>query len=247
MNGAPTKNEASDSAIASTSSTAGKAGVPTLAMSARKKPRDSVAAKETTATHSNVASIPNRAQKAFSATSLKSLSLSRVTQIAYAARDGKAEPAEVREVLALFYRHAEAKTPIPQRVVEFVAEAFGRYLGLKDFYGPDERSANSLDSAFGLLRKKGRPEADEQTRRDMAVRVVELRLSGISHQEALERAAKDFGWARTIIGKAFRDHTLSAVMMIRNARQTPFSPDEKRLLARMLRHQPKIEFGKITD
>jgi hypothetical protein len=165
---------------------------------------------------------------------------SKLNQIAFAARDGRAEPDEVHEALRLFYRHVEAKTQIPPRLIEFVAESFGRYLGYKDFYGPDERSANSLDSAFGLLRKKGRPEADVQMRIKMAAEVVRLRLNGTPHQEALESAAVTFGWTKTIIGKAFRDHLLSAVAMNRIERPAPLTPDEQRLLAKMLHRQPTI-------
>jgi hypothetical protein len=121
-----------------------------------------------------------------------------------------------------------------------VAESFGRYLGHKYFYGPDERSAASWDSAFGLLRKKGRPEADMQMRIKMAADVVRQRLDGVPHQDALDATAKTFGWTKTIIGQAFRDHLCSAVALNRIERPDPLTPDAKRRLAKMLRHQPKI-------
>jgi hypothetical protein len=54
-----------------------------------------------------------------------------------------ADPADVRRVLELFAL-AVAGQPIPPRVVTFVAESFGRYLGHKRFYGPAARSGRGL-------------------------------------------------------------------------------------------------------
>ena len=179
--------------------------------------------------------------------SLEPLSTSKLTRIACAASEGKADAADVLQVLDMFYRLAVDNRPIPRPLIDFVAASFGRYRRHKDFYGPDERDARSLDSAFGLLRKKGRPEADEQQRIEMAAEVVRLRLSGTPHQEALDATAVTFGWAKTIVGKAFRDHLYSAVMANRNERPAGFTPDEKRRLATMLKGQPMIESGKIAD
>ena len=44
-----------------------------------------------------------------------------------------ADPADVRGVLELFYALAVAGQPIPPRLVTFVAESFGRYLGHKRY------------------------------------------------------------------------------------------------------------------
>jgi hypothetical protein len=208
---------------------------------------ETITARLATATDASDAPPPVPRNQGWSAPPLKPLTPSKLNQIAFASRDGKADPDEVREALKLFYRHAEARKPIPPRLIEFVAESFGRYLGYRDVYGPDERRAKSLDSAFGLLRKKGRPEADDELRMKMAAEVVRLRLSGTPHQEALDRTAEDFGWERTIVGKAFRDHLASAVAMNRIERPAPLTPEEKRRLAKMLRHQSKIESGKIAD
>jgi hypothetical protein len=68
---------------------------------------------------------------------MKRLTPAKINQIAFAARDGKADPDEVREALEFFYRCADARKPIPPRLIDYVAESFGRYLGLKEFYGPD--------------------------------------------------------------------------------------------------------------
>jgi hypothetical protein len=136
----------------------------------------------------------------------KPLTPSKINQIAFAASEGKARVEDVRQALELFYCLAAEKKSIPPRLVAFVAESFGRYLGHKDFYGPDERGARSLDSAFGLLRRKGRPDADEQRRIEMAAAVLRLRLKKIPHQDALESAAKECGSNAATIGEAWREH-----------------------------------------
>jgi hypothetical protein len=172
-------------------------------------------------------------------------SSSKLIQIAFAARDGTTNRGDVCEALKLFCGCTRAKEPIPLQLIRFVAESFGRYLGFKDNYGPDERSAKSLDSAFGLLRRKGRPGADDKVRMEIAAAVLRLRLRGIPHQEALACVAEAYGWGITLTGKAFRDHLASAVALLRIER--PFTLEENLRLEVVLRHQPRIESGKILD
>jgi hypothetical protein len=81
-----------------------------------------------------------------------------------------------------------------------------------------------LDSAFGLLRKKGRPEADEQRRIEMAATVLRLRLKNVTHQEALEHAAKKCGSNTATIGEAWRDHLNMALILVRNERSPNADP-----------------------
>jgi hypothetical protein len=171
---------------------------------------------------------------------LNPLTPSKLNQIAFDVRDGKADPNDVREALTLFYRHAQAKTPIPRRLVDFVAESFGRYLGYKDFFGADERTAASLDSAFGLVRKIGRPEADEQKQIEIAASVVRMRLGGISHQEAVGMVAETNNCAETVVKEAFRDHLPSALILVQTEHPAGFTPEEGRRLEKIIKAQSKI-------
>jgi hypothetical protein len=171
---------------------------------------------------------------------LKPLSQQRLIELTFAVSEGKSDEEDVRQALGMFYRLAVENSPIPRQLIDFVAASFGRCLELKYFHGPEERGASSLDSAFGLLGKKGRPRADEQLRIKMAAEVVRLRLAGTPHQEALDDAAETFGCEKTIIGQAFRDHRLTAVLVNRCERPAPLTPDEKRQLAKILKGQPDI-------
>jgi hypothetical protein len=164
---------------------------------------------------------------------LAPISPSRLTQIIFAASEGKADSADVCQVLNMFYRLANENRPIPRPLIDFVAASFGRYLGYKDFHGPDERGARSLDSAFGLLRREGRPDADEPRRIEMAAAVLRLRLKKIPHQSALESAAKECGSNTATIGEAWRAHLMSAITVIRNQRDRdgyPWIEEEERIL-----------------
>jgi hypothetical protein len=157
---------------------------------------------------------------------MKKLTPSKINQIAFAARDGTADPDDVRAALLLFCQCSLERKAIPARLIGFAAESFCRFFELKGHYGPDERVAMTLESAFGLARKKGRPKADEQRRIRIAAEVVRLRLSGVSHQEALAGTAETFCCATAVVARAFRDHRMSAVTLVRSEFPSPPSEDE---------------------
>ena len=179
----------------------------------------------------------------------------RISQIAFAAHEGKAEVEDVRRLLALFYHLASEEKPIPHRLIAFVAESFGRYLGEKHFgfqlvtdgdrpkkAGAIDlgwRRAKTLDFAFGLKRKRGRPEADEKTRIEMAQCVVNYRLAGMSHQDAVSNTAERFGFVESIVGDAFASHRTLGLAAARAERPNGFTEAERRLVSKINRPAPK--------
>jgi hypothetical protein len=170
-----------------------------------------------------------KAVSAADASLMKNLTPSKINQIAFAARDGTVDPDDVLAALTLFHRCAFAREQIPRRLIDYVAESFGRLLGLKDYYGSGERSAKTLDAAFGLLRKRGRPGADEQTGIQIAAEVVRLRVSGLSHQDAVADAVETFGWEKTIVEKAFRDYRMSGIVLYRTKHSAVTNDEARRL------------------
>lgn len=167
----------------------------------------------------------------------KPLTPAKINQLRFAARNGKADPADVRRALNLFYRLRVANRPILSELLDFVTESFGRYLGHKDFFGPAERSANSLDAAFGLLKRRGRPEADEHRLIAMAATVLRLRLKGVTHQDALDRAAKECRSNSDTIGEAWKKHLPMAIMVVQleRGRNPRWTDGEKRILEKIKR------------
>jgi hypothetical protein len=158
---------------------------------------------------------------------------SEINQMAFAAQEGEASKDDARTLLALFCECVEhglisARNPVADRLLEHVREAFRAYLngervGKRDGKrkrdgkpGIVEIDISSIESALGLVRKRGRPKADEQMRMQMAAEVLRYRLDGeMPHQEALAAVERKFGWGQTIIGEAWRDYKQSALLLVR--------------------------------
>ena len=159
------------------------------------------------------------------------LTLSRINQMAFAARDGEANHDDARILLTLFCRCIEqgtisAHNPAADRLLEHVRGAFQAYL-------EDKRG---IEAALGLTRKKGRPaarrnEADDDMRVRMATEVLCRRLEGTSHQDALAATAEKFGWSETIVSTAWKDFQLSAIALLQiSLGARPFTvPERERL------------------
>jgi hypothetical protein len=152
------------------------------------------------------------------------LTLSKLNLMAFAAREGKARRDDAELLLALFCQCVErgeisARSPGADRLLEHVRESLRAYLTGKrtgnrdDKAGIAEIKIGGIESAFGLARKRGRPEADEHSRMQIAADVVRQRLAGISHQEAVEKVAEDVGKAESIVGEAFSAHRCSGVVL----------------------------------
>lgn len=168
----------------------------------------------------------------------KHLTLSAIKRIAFAVRDGKAIPREAKQLMVEFCRYDghDQAVPAPEfrRLIHHFAECFLEYL----------KGGSRIERALGLRRKIGQPEADEAVRQDMATAVLRLRLAGESHQNAVAETVEKYGWEKTVIGEAFRDHFPNALVVIseerrkdqerprtrRPADQYPWSPRERVIL-----------------
>lgn len=127
--------------------------------------------------------------------------------------EGIATPNEARRLIAEFVRKAARPKQVDERLIEHVRECFAAFLS---------GDARSLDKAFGLIRRKrGQPELDEQPTMDAAAMVLEARLAGASHQEALakvetaRREAKLPVSSESQIGGAWRDYKRDALLLCR--------------------------------
>jgi hypothetical protein len=161
---------------------------------------------------------------------------SEVNLMAFAVREGRANPDDARALLTLFcqcveYRLILARNPVADRLLEHVREAFRAYLkggrvGWRNGGCKREGKAGtmSIKAALGLVRKKGRPEADEQRRIQMAASVLRRRLTGMSHQPAVSEAADEFHCDESVIGEAWRAHRVGAAILVRLMRGPGGSP-----------------------
>jgi hypothetical protein len=167
----------------------------------------------------------------------RNLTPSQVNSMAFAVREGNANPGDARALLILFSQCVEhgliaARNPVADRLLEHVREAFRAHLS----------GSQSIQSALGLVRRRGRPNAaDEHMRMQMAAAVLRHRLSGLVHQEALATVEREFGWGQTIIGEAWVKYREAAIVLVRQERGSQgFTPDE-------IEHLSKIFGGGVAS
>jgi hypothetical protein len=188
------------------------------------------------------------------------LTLSKVNLMAFAAQEGRARRSEAKLLLALFCQCVEggdisARSPGADRLLEHVRESLRAYLNGKRTGNRDHKTSigeikiATIESAFGLARRRGQPKADEHSRMQMAAAVVRQRLTGISHQEAVEKVAEEFGKAESIVGDAFSAHRCSGVVMARldRADDPAWSDTEIRVLRIILGHENETLLREIRE
>lgn len=153
----------------------------------------------------------------------KKLTVLQIDRIALAARDGEASESDLRCLLAYFRDGVRNLEPIPQNLLEYIAESFDRFLvgiaitydiGAEDFEipasqpvtGPDgsvvtigkrliekKRKVGTLEAAFGIVRRTGPKGVDPQRQIQIAATVLKGRLRGMSASEAECDAVKLHG------------------------------------------------------
>jgi hypothetical protein len=112
------------------------------------------------------------------------LTETQINLIAFAIRDGIAKPEDAKRLMAHFCELVERRQPLPPRLLEHFREAFRFYLD----------GTKKLESALGVVRKRGRPRRDEIKRAEMAAEVLRQRLTGKTHEQALLHTVEEFGW-----------------------------------------------------
>jgi hypothetical protein len=163
------------------------------------------------------------------------LTLSQVNLIAFAARDGTADPEHARVLLELFCQAIErgqiaARDPVAARLTEHVREAFRAHID----------SNRGIEAALGLARRRGRrKEANAGMQMLMAADVLRHRLSGKPHQSALTATEKTFGWGQTVISNAWDRYPQIAVAILRGERgSVGFTREERERLRAIFGHRP---------
>jgi len=152
-----------------------------------------------------------------------------IVHIAWEVRDGEANPEDSRRLLKLFCDCFDQKKKMPNELIEHLRDAFDSFL-------KDERN---IESALGLVRKKGKPKADEQVQMQMAAELLRFRLGGKSHQVALEEVAEKFGWSKTIVGEAWKKWWQEGITLLRLERPPdgyPWTPGEVQKMAKIFRN-----------
>jgi hypothetical protein len=133
-----------------------------------------------------------------------------IWHIAWDVREGKANPVEANLLLEKFCNEFDSGmfnsgNLTQDYLLRHLRDAFRAYLN----------KGKTIESALGLVKKKGRPKADEQVRMQMAAEVLRHRMAGVSHQEALSNVSARFGWGETIIAEAWVAWQFEAIILLR--------------------------------
>lgn len=151
--------------------------------------------------------------------------------IACDVRDGMADPEDVRRILLYYVRIIQRGDDVPAELRDFLKSAFDSYL---------RNEARSVDQALGLIRPRpGATKADEYEQMELAAQVLAARISGKSHQDALEDVAEAFECGKSKVGEAWRRQKGQAIPMLRFLRivgeEGPFTESEKRKMSKIFK------------
>lgn len=133
-------------------------------------------------------------------------------------REGIAKPDEAKKLLKYYCYLVDNEQEIPYLLTRHFRDSFTSCL----------QEEKSIEAAFGLSRKNGRPKHDEEIRIKMATEVLRSRLfHKLPHQEALSVVSEKFGWGKTVIGEAWQKYKLEAFVSIRIERHVDGFPCNK--------------------
>lgn len=151
----------------------------------------------------------------------ESLTPREIIDIAWDVIDGKAGKADAENLLALFCDCVDNRQPVPRELAVHLRDSFRRYLA----------GEKAIDAALGLVKKKGRPKADQELPIKMAAEVLRLRMRKTSHEGALANVAGKFNCGITAVSDAWRKHPQDAIIRIRLERHLDKFPWTAREMA----------------
>lgn len=152
-----------------------------------------------------------------------------ILEIAYEARQGKADPDDARRVIEMFC--ASADSNFPPELIGHLQASFREYLS----------GGKTLEAALGLVRKKGRPDANENVRQSMAAAVLRNRLDGMTHESSIAAVSDEFGWGESIIKEAWADNKQIALTLLRLERAedgSHWTENERERLTKIFAKEP---------
>lgn len=129
--------------------------------------------------------------------------------------DRTIDPDEARQLLAEFVACARTHEAIPERLVEYLRDAFSAYLtecrNRHDIAPPEH-----LGRALGLVRATaGNPGTDERKSLRIAVSIMRVRLAGDTAESAIAYAMDRWQCGRTTATDAWRERKRDALTEIR--------------------------------
>jgi len=176
----------------------------------------------------------------------ETLTLSQVNVMSLAARDGRAHDQNVRKLLTLFCQCVEhglisaRGNQAADCLLEYVREALRAFLngsrpGDRGKRGLATIQVRSIEAAFGLVHRRGHPEADEDRQIQMAASVWRHRFAGETYEKAVLKAADEFNREESATRRAWRTHRTLGLARIQQDRDwAPWTDAERDCIRKSL-------------
>jgi membrane-bound lytic murein transglycosylase B len=140
--------------------------------------------------------------------------------------EGMAESEDARRLMQHFCDCMVKGEKVPDVLLEHFKNAFRAYL----------HEGKSIEAALGITRKRGRPAGSTNPFVDntgLAYEIARSRLSGASHQNALEQVERITGVGQTAIGAAWARHKMDVWIELRIERELEGRPWTDEEIARL--------------
>lgn len=137
----------------------------------------------------------------------------------------RSTPATAKQLLAQFVYEAFHGQQVSRELIVYLRDAIQQHL---DQDVP-------LETALGLSSGRGRGKLATSSSIARALAVLENRMIGLSHEQAIDKAAMSTGSSKTPIENAWRDHRNDALVQItverrKNGRAVLFDAGERAVL-----------------
>jgi hypothetical protein len=151
-----------------------------------------------------------------------------IHRIALSIAENEFNPDDARRLLEQFvfeaYRHTTSGG-ISRELITYLRDAFQAHL----------ENGQPLLATLGLEKTKGRPKANAQQLIQWALFILERRLEGVTHDEAVHLACKQFSKSQTPISDAWAKHRNEALRDLTLKRRREgvvplFAPEEYAVL-----------------
>ena len=145
-------------------------------------------------------------------------------------REGRADPDEVRDLLAYFCVTVNRREKVPSELLEYLAEAFQRFIN----------GDRTLNAALGLTGKLGRVARNAPKDIDTAFAVLMRRMAGETTENATSHVAAELHRGATQVRGAWAKYKSSAFIRLRLERvgtPYPWTQNEVETLDRIYRKE----------
>jgi hypothetical protein len=120
-------------------------------------------------------------------------------------RERKAEATDAEKLRNEFIKYVDSGRTLPPQLLQWVSRGF-----------MEQQRRKSLEQALGLIRPRaGKPKADPELMTAIALTILDVRLKGKLHKQALDVARRKWRCRDTKLSRAWKTHKIAAFHELR--------------------------------